>query len=105
MNKTWKLMGAFAAGVLIGVGVVGFLAMSYLRKQAEYNRSNWIPVIVAATDIQARSPISRNDIRLEPFPKPLIADDAVMHSESVLGKRPSRLIRAKEQIRAADLGQ
>src|SRR2546425_7270541 len=92
--------GIIVLALLFGV-VTAVLLGSYLRKQAEKEKQNWQPVVIAAQDIPARTKILREMIRVEHYPKDLIAENIFVKPEDVENRLTKDAIRAKEQIRAS----
>ena len=83
--------------------VTAVLLGSYLRKQAEKEKQNWQPVVIAAQDIPARGKITREMVRVEHFPKDLIAENIFVKPEDVENRITKDAIKAKEQIRGSEL--
>ena len=94
--------GIIVLALVLGV-VTAVLLGSYLRKQADQEKANWQPVVVAAQEIPARTKITREMIRVERFPKDLIAENIFVKPEEVENRLTKDAIRTKEQIRAAAL--
>src|SRR5712671_4145419 len=91
--------GIIVLALVLGVATAIMLG-SYLRKQANQEKANWQPVVVAAQDIPGRTKITREMIRVEHFPKDLIAENVFVKPEDVENRLTKDAIRAKEQIRA-----
>ena len=89
--------GIIVLALVLGV-VTALLLGSYLRRQAGEEKANWLPVVVAQ-DIPARTKILREMIRVERFPKDLIAETIFTKPEDVENRLTKDGIRAKEQIR------
>jgi pilus assembly protein CpaB len=83
MAKKSGAGGIIVLALVLGV-VTAVLLGSYLRTQADKEKKNWQPVIVAAVDIGARTKITR-----EP--------------EEVMDRFTKDAIRAKSQLRKSDL--
>jgi len=92
--------GIIVLALVLGV-VTALLLGSYLRSQADKEKANWQPVVVAAQDIPARTKILREMIRVEHFPKELIAENIFVKPEDVENRLTKDAIRAKEQIRGS----
>ena len=94
--------GIIVLALVLGV-VTALLLGSYLRRQAGEEKANWLPVVVAAQDIPARTKILREMIRVERFPKDLIAETIFTKPEDVENRLTKDGIRAKDQIRESAL--
>jgi pilus assembly protein CpaB len=88
--------------VVLGL-ITAYLIWSYLRKQEEKNRKNWQPIVVALVDIKPRTKITRDMIKLEQYPKDIIAENAFSKPEDVEGRMTQKEVNAKAQIRDTDL--
>jgi pilus assembly protein CpaB len=94
--------GIILVAVILGL-IAAYLIWSYLQSVDRRNRKNWQPVVVALVEIKPRTKITRDMIRLEQYPKELIAENAKTKIEEVENQMTGRGISAKEQIRATDL--
>ncbi len=94
--------GIIVAALLVGI-VTAVMLGSYLRSQAESQKKNWQPVVVAAQDIPARTKLTREMVRVDHFPKELIAENIYTKPEELEGRFAKEAIRAKEQIRKSDV--
>jgi pilus assembly protein CpaB len=74
-----------------------------MRKQDELNRKNWQPVVVAAMDIKTNTKVTREMLRLESYPKDLIAENAITRVEEAVDRMTQNPINNKAQIRHSDL--
>jgi pilus assembly protein CpaB len=118
--KEVKARSSVMDGVRLGVGmfivlpillilVVGatvgvfWYHWSYLQSVDKRNRKNWQPVVIALVEIKPRTKITRDMIRLDQYPKELIAEDAKTKVEEVENQVAQHEVFAKEQIRAMDL--
>jgi pilus assembly protein CpaB len=88
--------------VILGL-ITAYLIWSYLRKAEEKNRKNWQPVVVAVVDIKPRVKITRDMIKLEQYPKEIIAENSATKIEDVENRLTAKEVNAKAQIRASDL--
>jgi pilus assembly protein CpaB len=94
--------GIIVLALVLGV-VTAVMLGSYLRSQADKNKANWQPVVVAAQDIPGRTKITREMIRVEHFPKELIAEGIFVKPEDVENRLTKDSIKAKEQIRSSEV--
>ena len=94
--------GIILVAVVLGL-IAAYLIWSYLQNVDKKNRKNWQPVVVAAIDIKPHTKISRDMIRLEQYPKDLIAESSKTKIEEVENRMTQRAISAKEQIRSGDI--
>jgi pilus assembly protein CpaB len=94
--------GIMVVAVILGL-ITAYLIWSYLRKAEEKNRKNWQPVVVALVDIKPRTKITRDMIKLEQYPKDIIAENSFNKPEDVEGHLTQKEINAKAQIRNTDL--
>jgi pilus assembly protein CpaB len=94
--------GIVVAALLMGI-VTAVMLGSYLRSQADKEKKNWQPVVVAAQDIPARTKINRDMIRIDHFPKELIAEGIFTKPEEVVNRLTKDSINAKAQIRSSDV--
>jgi len=92
--------GIIVLALVLGV-VTAVMLGSYLRSQADKNKANWQPVVVAAQDIPSRTKITREMVRVDHFPKELIAEGIFTKPEDVENRLTKDAIRAKEQIRTS----
>lgn len=83
--------------------VTAYMIWAYFRKMDEQSKKNWQPVVVAKQDLKVRTKITRDMLELAPFPKELIAENAVTDISKAENLMLSRDIRSKEQIRTSDL--
>jgi pilus assembly protein CpaB len=105
MAKKSGAGGIIVAALLLGI-ITAVMLGSYLRSQAEKEKKNWQPVVVAAQDIPPRTKITRDMIRIEHFPKELIAEGIFTKPEDVVDRLTKEAIKPKEQIRNGSvLGQ
>jgi len=94
--------GIFLVAVILGL-IAAYLIWTYLQNVDKRNTKNWQPVVIAVTDIKARAKITRSMIRVEQYPKDLIAENAKTKIEEVENRTAQRAISPKEQIRSSDL--
>lgn len=94
--------GIIALALVLGV-VTAVLLGHYLQKQSEQDKKNWQPVVVATQDIAARVKITRDMVRVEHYPKDLIAEGIFVKPEDVVDRMTKDAVRAKEQIRGSAL--
>jgi pilus assembly protein CpaB len=94
--------GIILVAVVLGL-IAAYLIWSYLQNEAKKSTKNWQPVVIAAVDIKPRTKITRDMIRLERYPKDLIAESSKTKIEEVENRMTQRQISAKEQIRSGDI--
>ena len=94
--------GIILVAVILGLAAA-YLIWSYLQNEAKKSTKNWQPVVIATVDIKPRTKITRDMIRLERYPKDLIAESARTKIEEVENRMTQRDISAKAQVRASDL--
>ncbi len=94
--------GIIVLALIFGV-ITAVLLGSYLRKQAERDKENWLPVVIAAQNIGPRTKITRDMVRVEHYPKELIAEGVFVKPEDVETHITKETIKAKDQIRRSSL--
>ncbi len=94
--------GVIVLALVFGV-ITAVLLGSYLRKQAEKDKENWQPVVIAAQNIAPRTKITREMVRVEHYPKELIAEGVFVKPEDVETHMTKDAIKAKDQIRKSAL--
>lgn len=94
--------GIILLAVVLGL-VTAYLIWNYFRKQDELNRKNWQPVVVAAVDIRTNTKVTREMLRLESYPKDLIAENAITRIEDAVDRVTQNPINNKAQVRQSDL--
>lgn len=96
-----------AGGIILAAVVLGLIAAYMIwnleRKREAQAKEHWTPVVVAREDIPARTKITSDMVTLIPYPKELITGGAVLDRKEVEGHVIMVRLKAKEQIRAADL--
>jgi len=94
--------GIIAAALLLGV-ITAVMLGSWLRNKEQGVKANWLPVVVAAQEIPARTKITREMVRIDHFPKELIAENIFTKPEEVENRITKETIKPKEQIRKGDI--
>ena len=102
MAKKSGAGGIIVLALVLGV-ITAVLLGSYLRTQADKEKKNWQPVVVAAQDIPARTKVTRDMVRVDHYPKELIAENIFTKPEEVEGRFTKEGVKSKEQIRKGDL--
>ena len=104
MAKRPGASGIIVLAVILGL-LTAYFIYTYLRDIKKQSVENWQPVVVALTDIKPRTTITRDMVELRPTPQDLIAADAISDPKEVEGRIAIGPIRAKEQVRRADIVQ
>jgi len=94
--------GIIAAALLVGV-ITAVMLGSWLRSKEQGVKANWLPVVVAAQEIPARTKITREMVRIDHFPKELIAESVFTKPEELENRITKETIKPKEQIRKGDI--
>ena len=94
--------GIIAAALLLGV-ITAVMLGSWLRSKEQGVKANWLPVVVAAQEIPARTKITREMVRIDHFPKELIAENIFTKPEELENRITKESIKSKEQIRKDDI--
>lgn len=94
----WGFWCGLALGTLFGVYVI---APSLQELVAD--KSEWLPVVVAYTNIPAQTRITRDLIQVRPMPRDLITKNTLTRVQDVEGATSTTLIPAKEPIHTADI--
>jgi pilus assembly protein CpaB len=94
--------GIIVLALIFGV-ITAFLLGAYLRKQADKEKENWQPVVVAALDIPERTIVKREMIQEDHYPKELIAENVFVKVSDIEGKMTKSAIKKKDQIRRTDI--
>ncbi len=96
-----------AGGIILLAAVLGlvtaYLIWAKFRDLEKSQRQNWKPVVVAREDISARKKITDSMVDLMPVPPENLAPGVLTNKEDVVGRYAKDLIRAKDQIRGADV--
>jgi pilus assembly protein CpaB len=95
--------GVFIAGGLILGVLTAWIIMNYLREVGKSAKANWELVVMATTDIPARTEITRDMITLKEFPKEHIVEGTTNKLEAVQGRIAAVRIKNKEQVRLSDI--
>ena len=77
----------------------------YIANLQKNNEKNWVKVVVASTDIQARTKITRDQIQIKGIPPDLVSPDACTKIEDVEGRIALDKLRARDQIRTSGLAK
>ena len=96
-----------AGGIILAAVVLGLIA-AYMIYRLESNREkqakeHWVPIVTAREDIPARTKITSDMVTLIPYPKELLTVGAIQDRKDVEGHITMVRLKAKEQIRSADL--
>jgi len=96
-----------AGGIILAAVVLGLIA-AYMIYRLESNREkqakeHWVPIVTAREDIPARTKITSEMVTLIPYPKELLTVGAIQDRKDVEGHITMVRLKAKEQIRSADL--
>jgi len=103
MAKKGGAGGIIVVAVVLGAATA-FLIWKYEKDRDERSEANWREVVVAQQDIKARTKITRELLKIEKFPKSLLAEEnPIANPAQVEGRLAARDIRAKDQIRNVDL--
>jgi pilus assembly protein CpaB len=96
-----------AGGIILAAVILGLIA-AYMIYRLESNREkqskeHWVPIVTAREDIPARTKITSDMVTLIPYPKELLTVGAIQDRKDVEGRTTMVRLKAKEQIRSADL--
>jgi pilus assembly protein CpaB len=94
--------GIILLAVVLGL-VTAYLIWNYFQKQQELSVHNWEPVVVAAVDIRPNTRLTREMLRIERYPKELIADNTITRLEDAVDRVTQNPINNKAQVRHSDL--
>lgn len=94
--------GIIVVAVILGL-VTAYLIWNYLRTLDQQAKKHWTQVVVAVSEIPARTKVTREMVTLTAYPKELITQDAITDPKQVEGQITLNRIKAKEQIRASDI--
>jgi pilus assembly protein CpaB len=96
-----------AGGIILTAVVLGLIAAYMIwnleRQREKQSRENWTPVVVAREDIAPRTKVTSEMVTLIAYPKELITSGAILDVKEVEGHVIMVHLKAKEQIRSADL--
>jgi pilus assembly protein CpaB len=96
-----------AGGIILAAVAAALVAVYFIwnmwRQQELQSEKHWTEVVAALQDIPAKTKITREMVTLTRYPKELVIDGAIRNPKEVDGHTTVQRIKAKEQIRTADL--
>jgi pilus assembly protein CpaB len=102
MAKKTGAGGIILVAVVLGL-IAGYLIWNLDRQHQQEATKNWKPVVIAAQDIPARTKVTREQITLTTCPPNFIVTGAITDPKEAEGRIALTRIRAKDQLRSADL--